>query len=46
MLFDQLLADVVTGNAKAYVGPRVIRGRLYPRALYVSELIGNWRSGL
>jgi hypothetical protein len=23
----------------------VLRGRLYARALYVSELIGNWRAG-
>jgi hypothetical protein len=24
----------------------VVKGRLYNRALYTSELVGNWRAGL
>ena len=28
------------------VNPRVAHGRVYDRALYTTELIGNWRHGL
>ena len=41
-LFDPAIGDLGSAGAEATVG---LRGRLYRRALYVSECIGNWRAG-
>ena len=45
-LFDS--ADI--GSLKAItsvtVGPTVMEGRMYDRALYITECVGNWRAGV
>ena len=43
-LFDPLLGDVGVAKSAA-VDARVVAGRVYNRALYTSELVGNWRAG-
>ena len=50
LLFDPLLGDVSGGvGATVMVGDAtagVVLARLYPRVLYTSEVVGNWRAGL
>lgn len=43
-LFDEALGSL-RSNQNVVTGPRVVAARLYNRALYVSELIGNFRAG-
>lgn len=43
-LFSTQLGAV--GGSTATVGTKVTKGRLYSRALYTTELVGNWRAGL
>ena len=45
-LFDPYLADVGGGATTATIGASVETGRFYDRALYTTEVIGNWRAGL
>ena len=50
LLFDPLLGDVGGGAGAAVTAGSgaagVVLARLYPRVLYTSELVGNWRAGL
>ena len=50
MLFDPLLGDVGGGMGAAVTAGSgaagVVVARLYPRVLYTSELVSNWRAGL
>ena len=45
-MFDTHLGDVGEGVSAAKLGKPVVQGRLYRRALYTSELVGNWRAGV
>ena len=44
-LFDNTFGSL-HGIASATISPSVLAGRIYSRALYVTECIGNWRAGI
>ena len=44
-IFDPRLADIGTGVASMSAATALRKARYYTRALFTSELIGNWRAG-
>ena len=46
-IFNQGAASAASAASAAGASiTTVVKGRLYNRALYTSELVGNWRAGL